>query len=55
MDNDFCCHGDCHQGDECPRRRIDTPGDTRMGFFIVLAGSIGAWLAMFAIVLWARS
>jgi hypothetical protein len=52
MGKDFCCHGNCEQGDECPRRRIDTPGDTRLGFLIVLAGSIAAWLSIFGLVAW---
>jgi hypothetical protein len=55
MDREICCHGNCEQGDECPRRRISTPGDTRLGLALVIAGSGLAWVAFFYLLAWARS
>ena len=55
MDRDICCHGNCAQGDECPRRRIDTPADTSLGLVLVIAISGIAWAAGFAILSWIRS
>jgi hypothetical protein len=55
MERDFCCHGNCQQSDTCPRRQIETPGDTRLGLILVIAGSGIAWAACFALVAWLKS
>jgi hypothetical protein len=55
MDREICCHGNCAQGDECPRRRIDTPGDTRLGFMLVAIVCLAFWTVFFALLVWDRS